>query len=121
MTNLETRLMESLSAEDEAFLKDLERDTGLFKQLGATFSGPLGGWTIYAFIMSFAMFLVAVWAIWNVFEAETTKGMFMWFALFSATSLGVGLIKIWFWMRMNHLNVLRELKRIELRIVKAGS
>lgn len=40
MTNFETRLKESLSAEDEAFLRNLEEGESLFGQLGSTFSGP---------------------------------------------------------------------------------
>ncbi|MDG1826065.1 MAG: hypothetical protein P8H62_07330 [Henriciella sp.] len=118
MSSFENRLKASLSAEDEAFLKDLEPDAGLFQQMGSTFAGPLGGWTVYAFIMSFAMFGLSVWSIWNIFHVETTREMILWLALASFTMLGVGLIKMWFWMRMNHLAVLRELKMIELRLVK---
>lgn len=32
--------------------------------------------------------------------------------------LAVAMIKMWFWMRMNHLALLRELKRIELRLAR---
>ncbi len=120
MTDFETRLQKGLDADDEAFLKDLEQDVGLFQQMGAVFSGPLKFWTVYAFIMSFVMFGVAIWSLFQMFEAATAKETILWFALFSSTFLGVGLIKVWILMRMNHLAVLRELKMIELRLVKAG-
>lgn len=118
MSNFEDRLKASLSAEDEAFLKDLEPEAGLFQQMGSTFSGPLGGWTVYAFVMSLTMFGLAIWSVWNMFHVETTREMILWFVLASYSMLAVGLIKIWFWMRMNHLAVLRELKMIEFRLVK---
>ena len=120
MSTFETRLREGLTADDEAFLKNLEQDAGLFQQMGSTFSGPLGGWTIYAFIMSFAMFCVSLWAGWNMLQADSLKIVVLWGALFGWTSLAVGLIKIWFWMRMNHLAVLKQLKLIELRVVKSS-
>jgi DNA-directed RNA polymerase specialized sigma24 family protein len=56
MTNFETRLKESLTAEDEAFLRNLEEGESLFGQLGSTFSGPMKFWTGFAFALSFAFF-----------------------------------------------------------------
>ena len=118
MTSFEDRLMTSLSADDEAFLKELEEDVGLFQQMGMTFSGPLRYWTAFAFVISFLIFALSLWAGYNMLQAESLKMVVLWGALFGWASLGVGLLKIWFWLRMNHLNVLRELKRIELRLVK---
>ena len=118
MSSFEDRLMTSLSADDEAFLKELEDDVGLFQQMGMTFSGPLRYWTAFAFVFSLFFFGLGVWGVYNMFQAESLKIVVLWGALVGFSSLSVGLIKIWFWLRMNHLNVLRELKRIELRIVK---
>lgn len=120
MTEFDDKLLRSLSADDEAFLKDIEQDTGLFQQLGATFSGPLRYWTVFAFVLSFAVFALSMWAAYNMINASDLKAVVLWSALFGWASLGVAMLKIWFWMRMNHLNVLRELKRIELRIVRGA-
>jgi hypothetical protein len=46
--------------------------------------------------------------------------MVFWLGVFLFAMIAVGLLKIWFWMRMNHLALLRELKRIELRLVRAS-
>jgi len=118
MSTFEDRLMTSLSAEDEAFLKELEQDSGLFQQMGMTFTGPLRYWTAFAFVFSLFFFGLAIWATYNMFQADNLKFVILWGTLVGWSSLSVGLIKIWFWMRMNHLNVLRELKRLELRLVK---
>lgn len=120
MTNFEDRLLTSLSADDEAFLQELEQDAGLFQQMGMTFSGPLRYWTAFAFVFSLFFFGVAIWATYNMFQADELKVVILWGTLVGWSSLSVGMIKIWFWMRMNHLSVLRELKRIELRLVKSS-
>lgn len=120
MSSFEDRLLTSLNADDEAFLKQLEDDTGLFQQMGMTFSGPLRYWTAFAFVFSLAFFGLAIWAVYNMFQADDIKLVVLWGTLVGWSSLALGLIKIWFWMRMNHLGVLRELKRIELRMVKSG-
>ena len=118
MTTFEDRLLSSLNAEDEAFLKELEDDAGLFQQMGMTFSGPLRYWTAFAFVFSLFFFGLAVWGVYNMFQTDNLKLVVLWGTLVGWSSLAVGLIKVWFWMRMNHLNVLRELKRIELRVIK---
>lgn len=118
MTNFETRLKEGLSAEDEVFLKNLESGESLIGQLGATFSGPMKFWTGFAFVLSFVLFGIAVWAGFRMYAAAEPREMVFWLAVFIFGMLAVSMIKIWFWMRMNHLAVLRELKRIELRIVR---
>ncbi len=118
MSDFETSFKQSLDADDEAFLKDLENGEGLFRQLGATFSGPMKFITAFGFILSFAMLGLAIWGLYEVSQADSVKEMILWFSLFSVGSLGVSMLKIWFWLRMNHLVVLKELKRIELRLVK---
>lgn len=120
MTSFDDRLAQGLSADDEAFLKDLENGDGIFTQLGATFSGPLKAVTAFGFILTFVMFGAAIWALYQVSQAETVKDMFLWFGLFIFGSLGVAMLKMWFWLRMNHLVVLKELKRIEFRLVQQG-
>jgi len=120
MTSFETRLKEGLTAEDEAFLKNLEEGESLFGQLGATFTGPLKLLTGLAFLLSFTFFGIAVWAGLRIFEATETRELVIWLAVFIFGMLAVSMLKIWFWMRMNHLAVLRELKRIELRLVRGA-
>lgn len=120
MTNFETRLKESLTAEDEAFLRNLEEGVSLFGQLGSTFSGPMKLWTAFAFLLSFAFFGLAVWCFVEMLGTEDVREMLLWFTGVFGGMLSVAMIKIWFWMRMNHLALLRELKRIELRLVRGA-
>lgn len=120
MSSFEDRLLTSLNADDEAFLQELEADTGLFEQMGMTFSGPLRYWTAFAFVFSLFFFGLAIWGVYHMFQTESLKHVVLWGTLVGWSSLALGLIKVWFWMRMNHLNVLRELKRIELRMLKSG-
>lgn len=116
MTQFEHRLEAELSQDDAAFLANLEREQGLFEQMGSTFSGPLRYWTAFAFVLSFAFFLVGVYAAVQMVQASDAKSAVVWSAGFGAMMLSVSMIKIWFWMRMNHLAVLKELKLIQLQI-----
>ena len=118
MTSFETRVRDSLDKEDEAFLQDLEGDRGLFTQIGGTFSGPLKYWTAIAFVSTFVMLGLAVWCAWSAFQADTVKAIVIWAGFAVAAFNGVGLLKMWVFMRMNHLETLREIKRMELRLTR---
>ncbi|AXE65218.1 hypothetical protein HPO_10337 [Hyphomonas polymorpha PS728] len=117
MTSFETRLKESLSAEDEAFLKNLEEGESLFGQLGATFTGPMKFWTGFAFMLGFVFFLGMIWCAVEISRAASVQQVGLWLAGFVFAMVATGMIKTWFWLRMNHLATLRELKRLELRLM----
>ncbi len=116
MSQFETRLQKVLDQDDQAFLASLEQEQGLFEQMGSTFSGPLRYWTAFAFVISFSFFLAAMYAGIQMLKAPDAKTAVIWSAGFGVLMLSVGLVKIWFWMRMNHLALLKELKRMQLQI-----
>jgi len=117
-TGFDNQLRAALSADDEAFLKRLEEERGLFAQLGDAFHGPMRYWTAFAVVLSLAMFGLSIYALFQIVDATADAPRTIWLAVFLWSSIGVGLVKVWFWMRMNHLATLRELKKIELMIAR---
>lgn len=118
MNDFNDELRDGLSSVDEAFLRSLDNEPGMFAQMGAAFSGAMKFWTAFAFALSLTFFAVAIWAIWNAHRAESLEAMLMWLTLGLSAFFAVGLIKIWFWMRLNHLQTLRELKIISLQMAR---
>lgn len=118
MTRFDSKLADALNEEDEAFLKDLEHGEGLFEQMGATLTGPLKYWTVMVFVMTFVFFGLAVFSVIRILATESMNEAVVWNAVFVFSAIAVAMLKMWVWMRMNHLAVLRELKRIELQLVK---
>jgi hypothetical protein len=118
MTEFDDRIRTALDADDEAFLQELDNERGLFAQIGDTLSGPLGGWAKMVFVIVFPMSIFMFYAVWQMFTVEATREIILWSVGALATVTGVGLIKQWFFERMNLMAVLRELKRIELRIAR---
>lgn len=116
MTDFDAKLRESLSADDEQFLKSLEDDRGLFTQFGATLHGPLKIWTRLVFVVTILVSLVAFYAAYQAFVVDDLRETVLWAAGAVAAFNGVSMLKQWLFERMNHLAVLRELKKIELRL-----
>jgi uncharacterized protein DUF6768 len=121
MTEFDEKLKASLSADDEAFLQDLEGDQNVFSQLGSTFHGPMGLMSKVAFLFIAAFTLLMILSGWQAFHAETLRTTVLWSAGFIACLIPHGLLRMWLFDRANHLAVLRELKKIELRIVRLES
>ncbi|WP_420430444.1 DUF6768 family protein [Hyphobacterium sp.] len=121
MSDFNTTLNQALTEDEESFLRRLDDEPGLFEQMGNAFQGKLRFWTVYLFVMSFTLFGAAIYCFWQLFNAETTRELILWATGVWCLFLAVGLSKIWFWMRMNHLAMLREIKRVELYLAKNGS
>jgi hypothetical protein len=59
-----------------------------------------------------------IWTAWQALHATTDRGAILWSAGFIACMIPFGLLRLWFWSRANHLVLLRELKRLELRVLR---
>lgn len=118
MTEFDNRLRAALDADDEAFLKELETDRGMFTQIGDTLSGPLGGWAKLIFAIAFILGIALFVAIWQMLTADTDRQLFIWIAATLGLLMAQGFVKQWFFERMNLMTILRELKRVELRVAR---
>jgi len=121
MTTTNETLHRALDDDDAAFLRSLDNEPGLMTQFADSFHGSMKFWTGFAFVMSFVVFGLAIFCAYQLWLADTAReyamwGLGAWFCL-----NGVGMLKMWMWMRMNHLATLREIKRLELQMVRQGA
>ena len=118
MTEFDDRLRAALDADDEAFLQELDEGRGMFAQIGDTFAGPLGGWAKLIFFVALVLGIGLLYAVWQLFTADTDRELFIWVTATLALLMAQGFVKQWFFERMNLMTILRELKRIELRVAR---
>ena len=120
MSKLEQAIRQSLSAEDAAFLAKFEDQSPFHEALG-TFSGKWGLMNIFAAVLTFGMFAVAVYCAWHAINAEAARETVLWSAGGIVAMVGVAMLKMYFWMEMNRNVTLRELKRLELQVARLAS
>jgi hypothetical protein len=118
MTDFDDKVRAALDADDEAFLRELDAERGLFAQVGDTMRGPLGGWAAMAFVMALCLAAFMFFAAWRMFTVEGTRELVLWTAGALTGMITLGFVKQWFFERMNFIALLRELKRLELRIAR---
>lgn len=118
MKDIDELIGETLSKEDEALLKRYGAEPGYLSQALGLFRGDLG-WVMWMVgIVQLLLFLAALFALWKTF----TLG-----ELIDALRWGVGavvlvqlsvLLRSFMGMQFEANRVLREIKRLELRIVR---
>lgn len=117
MTETDDRISEALSADDRAFLDSLEEDRGMFRQIGDTWKGPLGGWAKLIFGFTVALGFLFVFVLWQLaHSAQNPIGHVLWAIVGVALLVIIGFAKEWMFARMNMLTILREVKRVQIEV-----
>ena len=117
MTDINDRIRDALDEDDKAFLESLETERGLFRQIGDSWKGPMGGWAKFAFAMSVVFGLLMLGVIYKVIHStDSAFEHSMWAIALLAVLIMLGFIKQWMFERMNMLTILREVKRLQVQV-----
>jgi hypothetical protein len=116
MTEIDNAIRSGLDADDRAFLASLDDDRGLFRQLGDSLGGPLGGWAKVVFAMTFVLGIMLIASVWQLLTADTTRDQILWATAAMALVMSTGFLKDWLFSRMNMFTVLREVKRLQVQV-----
>ena len=117
MNKIDTELENKLSLEDQHTLNEINQECDLFDLIRLSFSGN-GAWlTYFMYLIGFAAFFAAVYLYVNFAASTDLKsslayavGIFICvFILFTVKILG--------WQNMQRLELLREIKRVEMRLM----
>ena len=86
--------------------------------LVSTFKGEMRKYAIvtWCFLVFFTAFAICCYLAFDA--ATTTKYQLLCITLFSISIMGTELIKLWYWLIWNRYSIVREVKRLELRIVE---
>ena len=116
MTDIDDRIRAGLDADDRAFLASLDDDRGLFRQLGDSLGGPLGGWAKLVFAFTFVLSVAMFYSIWRLFDADQPRDLALWATATVVLVMATGFLKDWLFSRMNMFTVLREVKRLQVQV-----
>ncbi|MGE0741261.1 MAG: DUF6768 family protein [Hyphomonadaceae bacterium] len=120
MTSIDQAIRQALSAEDAEFLARFESESPIQEALG-TFSGKWGAMNIFAAVLTFALFGVFVFCVWNLLGTDDVHAGQLWAVGAVVSMLSVAMLKMYFWMEMNKNVMLREVKRLELQVARLAA
>lgn len=113
--DFDRKLKDLLEDGNEQQLYDEE---GIFPKIKGSFRGPMRGWVIYLFVINSLFTLLFFYSVWQAVATRVFQAHLMWVlaALFCVVITGLG--KIWYWGELNKNTLLREMKRMELRLAQ---
>ncbi len=116
MANTDEKIAEALDADDREFLDSLEEDRGLFRQIGDSWKGPMGGWAKLIFGFTTALGMLLLFTIWQVAHTRNPVEHTLWAISALAVIVLMGFAKEWMFARLNMLTILREVKRLQVQV-----
>jgi len=120
MSNLDRMIEEALDTEDRAILERYG-EQGVFAQMFSVYDGKMRWLAVMATVMTFALFIGAVYCAWKFFGATDAVPATRWAAAALVLMVMVGFLKLWFWLRMESNRILREVKRVELQVARLNT
>ena len=117
MTDIDSKIRNSLDAEDQLLLKEIEKDASLFEMLGMAFHGKQAWMTWYMWVMGFIAFIAGVYCAREFFATDELKTAMAWMLGVMVSLTVMIIIKTVGWMQMQKLELLREIKRLEVRLL----
>jgi hypothetical protein len=118
MQDIDQRLDEALRAEERDLLRRIDEEPGYIDQALSIFSGRTGWVSVVMMAAQAALFVAGGWAAWRFLQAEEVLSALRW-GLPSAVLLLMSLIiKIGLAPTLQANRVLRELRRLELQMVR---
>lgn len=115
MNELDSKIRQALSDEDQDIF---EREQGVIELVIETFKSQTRWLTMLSIVGGVVVMIFAAIMAVQFFEADTTRDQTMYATLFIAAFFSIGIMKVWFWMQMDRVSQLREIKRLELQIAR---
>ncbi|MDP1631919.1 MAG: hypothetical protein Q8L66_10925 [Caulobacter sp.] len=122
MTQIDDAIRQALSAEDARALEAFSGEQPMLKQAFAMLgAGPNQLIIVVGWLFGFALFAAAVYCGWRFYVAVDAHEMALWGGTTVMAFIGLGLIKIWFWMELHKNQIIREVKRLELQVARLAA
>ncbi|MEQ8953817.1 MAG: DUF6768 family protein [Gammaproteobacteria bacterium] len=121
MSDIDAQIKQALSEEDRAALEATSDQAGMFELVGMSFRGKQAWMSWYMWIMGFAVFVLGLYFLSLFFAAEDAKTSLAWVLAIVACMHVLAIIKVLSWQQMQKLELMREIKRLELRLLAGDS
>lgn len=118
MTDLDDTIRRAMDAEAEHALLDMTRRETLFSELSDMLRGASRGLTIFAWFIMLLQMALAVFCAIRFFQSPETRFQIAWAIGFIMAFMGIGLLKLWFYMLAHRTKIIREIKRLELQVAR---
>lgn len=104
--------------EDEQLQRELLREDSIWTTIGDTFRGNQRYLVMLVFAFTFLFTIALFYCGYCFFTATTLDQRLLYGFLTLMFMSSIAAYKIWYWMEMNRMTIIREVKRLELQIAQ---
>ena len=116
MEAIDNLIKETLSQEEAKFYDSLEEQS-IWEMIFGLHKGKNAWLNIVLNVMVVIYFGLFIYCGINFFSAESTEGLIKWGLGSLAFLMCISMIKVYAWMQMDKIAILREMKRLELQVM----
>ena len=121
MTNFDDRIRNSMQDNDDEPVFEIGQDEKLFQLVSDSFRKGRRWLTIVGLAKLVAFFAIAVVAGVQFFRSSDIMSLIGWSTLVLLSSMVVAMMAIALYMDLNRNAIFRAIKRLEIRLIQAGS
>ncbi len=119
MSDIDEKIRNALAAEDQKAIDEIDDGAGVFELVGLTFKGKQAWVTYYMYFLGLVVTGVFVYAIMQYLGTTDIKESLNWALLIVGCLFIINLIKVLGWQQLQKAELMREIKRLEMRIMLA--
>ena len=112
------KIKEALRKEDAELFDEIGDEPSLFEMYMESFRGRNRWMAVVAVIYTISFTVLFILSAIKFLNAETTRDMLIWATACIICLVLVAMCKLWSWMEIQKNAVTREIKRLELQIVR---
>jgi hypothetical protein len=116
MTSIDEKILETLNNDDRETLESYGRELGIFGLIAESFRGKTRILTLGFFLLVLVFAVVLVYCAIQFFTVDDVGMKLNWMAAALTALFVIGLLRIAYFMLLNRISVVREIKRLGLLI-----
>ena len=121
MRDLDRMIDEAIGEEERELLRRIGDEPGFFSQISDIFGGSTGWVNAVLMAVQTVIFLAGLWAAWMFFAAGDPVTQLRWGLAAAVLLLMAIMLKMMVWPSFQANRILRELKLIQLQLVRSAS
>lgn len=119
MSKLDKMIEDALTAEDQALYAQFE-ERGMLGDVATLIGGKYGPWNILTMIIQILAFAGVLYAGRQFLVVDDIAALARWGALGTLLFAVMSFIKLMHWQQVQANRIIREIKRVELQLARAG-
>lgn len=117
MSDIDEQIRNALASEDQKAIDEIDGGAGLFELIGLTFKGKQAWVSYYMYFLGLIVTAAFVYFVIQYLGTADIKASLNWALLIIGCLFLITLIKILGWQQIQKAELMREIKRLEMRIM----